>query len=178
MKPTNQHKKGLQNLPNHSPNPELWDRIEAQLPEEKRRRGGFFWMVGLAASIVLLLGILYVLNGNDQLQMVMEETSEPNPYQTETILMDELEDTIKQAPANIALESQTDSIQTFAVTDSLNKTYTWEFGDNYFVSNGAISHSYSNTAGTYNLSVGNASSTDQWALTYSTNGLKADANSK
>lgn len=178
MKPTNQHKKGLQNLPNHSPNPELWDRIEAQLPEEKSRRGGFFWMVGLAASIVLLLGILYVLNGNDQPQMVMEETSEPNPYQTETILMDELEDTVTQAPANVALDSQTDSIQTFIVTDSLNTTYTWEFGDNYFASNGAISHSYSNTAGTYNVTLGNASSTDQWALTYSTNSLKADANSK
>jgi Ca-activated chloride channel homolog len=62
----NQHtdKKGLQNLPQYEPKPELWNRLENELNKDRKPKVLYLrWGVAIAASFTLILAMSFLFKG-------------------------------------------------------------------------------------------------------------------
>ncbi|MBI1307586.1 MAG: DUF3520 domain-containing protein [Bacteroidetes bacterium] len=81
--------RGLENLPQYEPRPDFWDSIEQQLDREKRPAIFMWhWTKGLAASLILLAGISFLLRNqkfgkNDVATETRLQETPINPHQNQ-----------------------------------------------------------------------------------------------
>jgi Ca-activated chloride channel family protein len=153
--------KGLENLPQMEPPDQVWETIDKKLDEEKRRRIIPDWLysgIGAAASVLLLIGLLFSIASPDHDRLVMDEVIETQPA-VQPPAAGSQPSFISPGAAqslNLALSPQTytetlppivgqeyDSLSSvnFATVFKSNlKTYSWSFGDGNATANyGSVS---------------------------------------
>ncbi|MGZ5242854.1 MAG: outer membrane beta-barrel protein [Bacteroidia bacterium] len=111
--------KGLRDKLNaHSVTPPsyIWDNVEENLPQKRKRRGFIFWLMPLAACIAGLAGLLYILLPENTSKLAQQKTEKITPSTGNNKNYDKLEQDEKKADPLIA--SQQDNHD--ATTENIN----------------------------------------------------------
>ncbi|MFT7592593.1 MAG: hypothetical protein ACI9UJ_002532, partial [bacterium] len=71
----NEHiKRGLENLKQYEPKPELWDNIETAMDESDRPKIVYWrWITGIAATIAITLAATYIIKQGDDASMMVNQ---------------------------------------------------------------------------------------------------------
>jgi Ca-activated chloride channel homolog len=191
MSNINNDKRGLENLKQHEPRPDLWDKIEAGLDNDNRPKIIYWrWVTGLAATIAIILTINFIVKkdvnpsivevnfkttaADSANEIAVEINSNKNPILPAEKTLGDME-TPTTGPwdgkAGLAMGDPnyrtSEPIQADTLLSGLGTyTYSWDFGADVTATDAlpVVSHD----AILYTVDVNNVTSSDSWSLAFTT----------